>query len=266
MSALFGSLDQGVYEAVNGLSGRSVLLDGLVDLALDSSLFKAGVIAACFVFAWHRGGGEGETLRRRRVLLVTLAAALLVVGITKTLSHSLFDPRPYILSGKAAYLDGDQLVEAPRWHHRVPLEGTGRNKAEGLKRGELGEGDMGGFPSDHAGFYVTIAAGIWFASRRAGAIALGWTLFITLGSRVMAGHHSPSQIVAGAAIALAVLLPLQWLASRFGRAILDAPGRLSFRFPALAAAAIFLVAVEITGPLEGLKETAGFGAGLVGLG
>jgi membrane-associated phospholipid phosphatase len=262
---LFGSLDQGVYEAVNGLSGRSVLLDGLVDLALDSSLFKAGVIAACFVFAWHQSGGECETLGRRRVLLVTLVAALLVVGITKTLSHSLFDPRPYILSGKSAYLEGNRLVPAPRWHHRVPLDGTGRNKVEGLKRGDLGDGDMGGFPSDHAGFYVTIAAGIWLASRRAGALALAWTLFVTLGSRVMAGHHSPSQILAGAAIALVVLLPLQWLASRFGRGMLDALGRLSFRFPAFAAAAIFLVAVEITGPLEGLKDVAGFGAALVGL-
>jgi membrane-associated phospholipid phosphatase len=257
-------LDQRAYEAINALAGRSTLFDGLVDLALESSLFKAGVIAACFVFAWHQGGGEESARRRRSVLMVTLLAALAVVGITKTLSHAVFEPRPYILSGKLLYLEGERLVEAPRWHHRAALVGTARNKAEGLSRGDLGDGDMGGFPSDHAGFYFAIALGIWLASRPAGLVALAWTLFITLGSRIIAGHHSPSQIVAGGAIAVAVLLPLQWLAARFGGRILDPIAGLSFRYPALAAAAVFLVAVEITGPLKGLTEMARFGASLIG--
>jgi membrane-associated phospholipid phosphatase len=257
-------LDQRVYEAINALAGRSALFDGLVDLALESSLVKAGVIGACFVFAWHQGSDEAAASRRRSVLMVTLVAALAVVGITKTLSHTVFEPRPYILSGKLAYLEGDRLVEAAPWHHRAALVGTAHNKAEGLSRGDLGEGDMGGFPSDHAGFYIAIALGIWLASRPAGLVALAWTLVVTLGSRVIAGHHSPSQIVAGAAIAVAVLLPLQWLAARFGRRLLDPIAGLSFRYPALTAAAVFLVAVEITGPLKGLTEIAQFGAAVIG--
>src|SRR5205085_12646908 len=126
---MIGGIDQQLYQLINGLSGRTWFLDALAGLALDSAIFKAGVIGAAFVFAWYHGRSDAELARARRVLMVTFSAALIVVAISKTLSHEIVEPRPYVEAQKVEYLQDGKLVEAPRWQHRVPLEGTGRNKA-----------------------------------------------------------------------------------------------------------------------------------------
>jgi membrane-associated phospholipid phosphatase len=255
---MIGAIDQHAYQLLNGLSGRSWFLDALAGLALDSPLFKAGVIGAAFVFAWYHGRADADLARARRVLMVTFGAALIVVAISKTMSHQIVEPRPYVEAQKVEYLKDGKLIEAPRWQHRVPLEGTGRNKAQALARGTIGDGDMGAFPSDHAAFYLTIALGIFLACRRAGAVAIGWTLIVTLGSRIVTGAHSPWQVVAGGLIGLAVLLPLVWLSNRFLRRPFDRIAGWTFRWPGLSAALVFLAAFEITETLEGIHQVAGF--------
>jgi undecaprenyl-diphosphatase len=60
------------------------------------------------------------------------------------------------------------------------------------------------FPSDHAVYFTAMAAAIAFADRRLGMIAIAWTGLIVLLPRVLLNFHYPTDILAGAAIGLAV--------------------------------------------------------------
>jgi membrane-associated phospholipid phosphatase len=81
------------------------------------------------------------------------------------------------------------------------------------------------FPSDHATAALSIAFGVFFVSRRAGWVFLAFAAVVSA-SRVMAGMHYPSDVLASLAVSLAagyftarvamrpVLVPLIGLVSR----------------------------------------------------
>src|SRR4051794_6408703 len=117
-----------IYQLLNGLVGRSWLLDTLISLPLDNNLVKAGPIGACFVYAWWSGGDEADTRRRRATLLVTVASLLFVMGTTKTLSHEFFLPRPFVHAQQAWHLEDGKLVETSKLAYREPLNGQVRDR------------------------------------------------------------------------------------------------------------------------------------------
>lgn len=80
------------------------------------------------------------------------------------------------------------------------------------------------FPSDHATAALSIAVGVFLVSRRAGWFFLGFAALVSL-SRVLAGMHYPSDVLASLVVAVGsgfvaaralerVLVPLIWLTSR----------------------------------------------------
>jgi membrane-associated phospholipid phosphatase len=199
-------LSDWIYLALNGLAGRSWLFDTLISLPLDNNLVKAGPIGACFVYAWWSGADEGETRRRRATLLVTVASLLFVMASTKTLADHVFQPRPFVHAQQAWHLEGGKLVETGKLAYRQPLGGEVRKRTDRLRRGEIDDNDLGSFPSDHAGFFFALSLGIFLASRRAGTVALAWTVAAILLPRIVTGMHSPLDILVGAGIGAAVLL------------------------------------------------------------
>lgn len=252
-SRLIGINDY-LYQSINGLAGRSWVFDTLMDLPLESNLVKAGVIGACFMFAWFAGTNEKETARRRRILLITLVASVCVIATTKTLSKTIFLPRPFIQSQKTFHLDGNQLVESDALKYRVPLDDENQKSFKALQRGEIVQNDLGSFPSDHAGFYMTIAVGILLACRNAGMLALAWTLLITLGSRVLTGQHSPLDIAAGSIIGIAILFALQLIIGKLGKRLVEPLVGLTFKHTALSAALVFIFLFEATDTLQNVRR------------
>ena len=251
------SISDGLYAAINGLTGRSWLFDTLVALPMENPLVKAGPVAACFAFAWFAAGDEAKVRQRRNVLLVTLLSLLAIVAVTRSLSNSIFIPRPFIQSQTLFELEDGALVEAPRRAHRVPLEGEYRDRHAALARGDVVPNDLGSFPSDHAGFYFALALGIFLASRAAGAVAIAWTLFVILFSRIATGMHSPLDIAAGAAIGAGILLPLQFAFRRWGERLVAPFSGWSLRYPGLAGALLFLILFEAASTLENARHAAG---------
>ncbi|HEX8126680.1 MAG TPA: phosphatase PAP2 family protein [Allosphingosinicella sp.] len=256
-------LSDWLYLLLNGLAGRSWLLDTLISLPLDNNLVKAGPIGACFVYAWWSGGDEADIRRRRSTLLVTVASLLFVMASTKTIADGYFQPRPFVHAQQAWHIEEGKLVETPRLAYREPLNGGVRNRYEALKRGEIEQNDLGSFPSDHAGFFFALALGIFLASRRAGAVALAWTVAAILLPRIVTGMHSPLDIVAGAGIGAAVLLAIQFVARRTRRWALEPLAGWTLRHEALAAALLFFVAFESTNVLTNVRDLAGTGEEIV---
>jgi undecaprenyl-diphosphatase len=134
-----------------------------------------------------------------------------------------------------------------------------------MGRGEIEENDLGSFPSDHAGFFVALALGIFLACRRAGSVALVWTLFAILLSRIVTGMHSPLDIVAGGAIGAGMLLAAQWLAARrWATRVVEPVSVWTMRHAAVASALLFLVAFEATSALVHVRELAGTAMDIAG--
>ncbi|HLL29992.1 MAG TPA: phosphatase PAP2 family protein [Allosphingosinicella sp.] len=256
-------LSDWLYLLLNGLAGRSWLLDTIVSLPLDNNLVKAGPIGACFVYAWWSGDDQAETRRRRATLLVTMASLLFVMATTKTLGDHIFQPRPFVHAHQAWHLEEGRLVETPKLAYREPLNGQVRARTASLKRGEIDQNDLVSFPSDHAGFFFALALGIFFACRRSGAVALAWTGAAILLPRIITGMHSPLDIVAGAAIGAAVLLAFQVAARGTRRWALEPLAGWTLRHEALAAALLFFVAYESTNVLTNVRDLAGTGGEIV---
>ena len=253
-----------VYEALNALSGRSWAFDMLVSLPMDNPLVKAGPVGACFAYAWFATGEPDAMQRRRRILIATLFSLLAVIVTTKTLSNETFQPRPFVLSQPAYVLEGSQLIRAEQLDYRPPLAGENRDRFERLEQGETIQNDLGSFPSDHAGFYVAMALGIFLACRAAGQIALGWTLFVILLSRIVTGMHSPLDIVAGAGLGVVALLAGQLVFGRWLRRFTGWIAELSFRYQGLFAALLFLVLFEATSTLVNTQDLLEFAKDMAG--
>lgn len=247
------SLSDYLYQILNGIVGHSWLLDNLISLPLENNLVKAGLVGACFIYVWLGGKDEAETFQRRKILLITLIAMICTIGATKTLSKTIFLPRPFIQSQKAFHLEGDKLVESTRLNYRVPLDEENQKSYKALERGEIFQNDLGSFPSDHAGFYIVFAFGILLACRRVGLFAVAWTLLVALGSRVITGLHSPLDIAVGSGIGLGILLALQFFIGNIGKKVFDPLVNWTLKNSPLATAIVFVFVFEAVNTLKNIR-------------
>ena len=242
---------------VNSLAGRSWLFDSVVAFFQDNDLAKAGVIGCCFLAAWYGGKTANGTIDKRKILMATLVAAVFVIGTTKVLSHTIFLPRPAVESRKIYHLEGDQLVLMKRVPVRIPLDESSQKDHRDLLSGDVQANDLGSFPSDHAGFFIAISLGIWLASRRLGWIALGWTVSVILMGKMISGQHTPLDIAAGAAVAVAEVSIIQFAARRQLNRLLDKASGWTLRYSALSSALVFAVAFEMASTLVHVRAFLG---------
>lgn len=236
-----------IFRDLNALAERSWLFDNLISLVLYNDLVKAAIIGACFFAVWHRKGMPEEVQKGRKILLIALVASVFALATTKTLSHMVFLPRPFLLTQKLYHLKGENLVEYERIQVRTPLDEQSQQKYRQFLEGKIDSSDLGTLPSDHAGFFITIALGIWLACRRIGLLALGWTLFIILPSKIIAGHHTPLDIIAGGAVAVAWLALFIYLGQReLLKSLMEKASLLTLRYSALSSAFMFFVVFELS--------------------
>jgi membrane-associated phospholipid phosphatase len=250
-------LNDGLLLRINGLAGRSWLFDSIVAFFQDNDLAKAGVIGGCFLAAWYGSKTSEGANARRKILVATLIAAVFVITTTKIVSHTIFLPRPEIQSQKIYQLQGDQLVEMKRMPVRIPLDETSQKDYRALLSGDVETNDLGSFPSDHAGFFIAISLGIWLASRRLGWLALGWTCFVILAGKMIGGQHTPLDIAAGAAVAVAELALIQYVLRKKFSGWLDKVSGLTLRYSAMSSALVFLVAFEVSSTMVHIRAFLG---------
>lgn len=251
--ALLTDLSDRLYLALNGLSGRSLMLDTLIALPLDNALVKGGPVGACFFYAWAADGSDESKKRRRSILLLTLAAAFLTIATTKTIGDNIFLPRPFVRSLPSWHLAETKLEASKTLAYRAPLTGSVADKFDSLKQGEVDDADLVSFPSDHGAFFAVLSLGILFASLPAGLIAALWTLGAIMATRVITGLHSPLDIALGLLIGATILALVQVIGRRFAGGITASVAQWTVRREALAASLAFLVIFEAANALDGIK-------------
>ena len=254
LTARLTNLNDQILAGMNGMAGRSWFFDSIVGLTQGNDLIKAGLIGCCFFAAWYSGKTLEDTRARRKVLLMTLVAAVCVLATTKVLSHTIFLPRPAIESQKIYHLSGDDLVAMRRTNVRVPLDEESQKDHRDLLNGDVKTNDLGSFPSDHAGFFLAISLGIFLASRRIGLVAVGWTVFVILAGKMIQAEHAPVDIAAGAAVAITELSILRVAAQTRLGSILDRVSFWTFKYSALSAALLFAIVFEISSTLFHIRE------------
>ena len=175
-----------VFDAINELAGHSPAFDGLAE---DVAKYGAFLLILMAVSFWFVGRSSGERDINRRVVLSAAIAGALGLVLAQTISHFYYHPRPFADRG-----DVIQLVS---------------------------HGADSSFPSEHAVGAFAVAGSILWLRRGWGFLALGVAALVGL-ARIYVGIHYPADILAGAAIGLAVSYLVTLGGPRIGRVELRA--------------------------------------------
>ena len=165
---------------VNQLAGRSIALDKLVYDIADTSLMSGGVLLASYWWLWFEADEKGEYAQRRNIIVAFVAIAV-VAGVVWLLQALL-----------------------PFRHHPLDTAGLGLRLPFGVDPAALG--GFNSFPSGHAALFFALCVPLWKRSRRLGAAAGLWTLVAICLPLTYLGYHWPSDIIAGAAIGIVLML------------------------------------------------------------
>ena len=174
------AFDSSIISFLNDFAGHWKTFDELIVFISESPLIKGGPIVACLWWLWFRPASDGPGRRDYVVATVLTGAAAVIVG--RGVSTALwFRERP--------------IADASQ-HFVMPYSFTGADL-----------GSWSSFPSDHAVLFFSLCMGIFLAHRRAGIAAFAWTVIVISFPRMYLGLHWPTDLIAGAALAI----PLAWI-------------------------------------------------------
>lgn len=222
--------DVNILHFFNHFSQLSPVFDGLVVFISENTLLKGGVIMALFWFAWVQ---YGETQpERREFLIFGLFVTFLALFVARVLALTLpFRVRP---------------LQNPLLGFRIPYS----MNPDAL----IG---WSSFPSDHVALFFSLAASFWFVSKRLGAFAYCYALFVISLPRIYLGIHYPTDIIAGALIGIgcAFLAKAVWLRRSLTRPALSWLDR----HPAYGYVFLFLYTFEVAELFDSLRNIAHVG-------
>jgi undecaprenyl-diphosphatase len=164
-------MDYSVYKVLNGLTGNA-FADGLFTfLANDLHALLVVLVALVFLIPWRTRRRE----RRAGAVLATAAAGAALL-VNQPISHAVERMRPYLAHPAHAHLLISRSHDAS-------------------------------FPSDHATGGFALAFGLWLYDRTLGTILLVLAGALAF-ARVYVGTHYPGDVVAGAAVGIAMAAAL----------------------------------------------------------
>ena len=180
--------DRDILLWLNAFVSRHPAFDRLVVQIAFNDLFKGAFAMAILCWAFASLGGPDERLRRRRLLSLFLCVAPALAANRVLASLLPFRQRP---------LHREELgFQVPEALHHKPFS------------------DLSAFPSDHALMFLSFALGLLLIRARLGLLLLLHALLIVLLPRLYLGLHWPSDLLAGAALAVLTVACSEGVARR----------------------------------------------------
>lgn len=224
--------DLSILTYLNSFANRHPHLDVLITHMQHDNLVKGGVLLAVFWFFWFQNESESNRNATQEKIVAGFIAMIVGLFLARTLTHLLpFRVRPFS--------NPELHFVIPAWDGNLPLAPN-----------------WSAFPSDHAVVWFSIAATIYLINESIGWMTLAYVSLLGLG-RIYEGYHHPTDILAGAAlgIALVLLLNLNRFQSRFISPIVS----WSKARPSWFYATAFLATYEISNMFNEVRAIGGMG-------
>lgn len=171
------SLDTVIETLLTNLS-FGFLLDHAIRAVADLYTFKGLVLIPVLWWIWFQPGERREW--QREIVIATIVSGLLALATGRLLADLLpFRVRP---------------VYDPNLH----LHFASDSQRDAMLT------TWSSFPSDHAMLWMSVATGIFIVWRRVGVLALLYTAIFICIPRAYLGYHYPTDLLAGAAIGIAI--------------------------------------------------------------
>jgi hypothetical protein len=148
------SMDHLILRFVNSFSHRSVVFDAAM-LIFSQNQFVKGAVVMLFCWAWFRTMAYQDL--HRRILLAGLASPFVAFLVGRALARIL----PY----------RNRPVFEATLHWRPPYDATSAWSQHWPR-------EWSSFPSDHAALFAALAMTLFLVSRRAGLLALLYSLLL----------------------------------------------------------------------------------------
>jgi membrane-associated phospholipid phosphatase len=175
-------LDFALMHWINQFVGRWPWFDLAVYHVSGSEFLKGiAIVTVYWYFLFERANQETEPkeVEARATLLTVLILVVPAMVVARGLARLLpYRERPFFDPGLhfqwPYHVDADQFI---RWSS---------------------------FPSDHAALFSALAMGLFFRSKRAGAVVFAYVMAVTFFPRIYMGYHWPSDILAGFVLGILV--------------------------------------------------------------
>lgn len=171
------TLDTNIAFLLNGLVGRSPLIDGVI---VFFASYLPWLLVIVFL-AWLYLSSVPKKEKLYLFSVATLSALVARFGITELIRFFYHRPRPFM-----AYSQIHSLFSDNEWS----------------------------FPSGHSTFFFAIATAVFLYNKKWGAGLFIGTLLVTI-SRVIAGVHYPSDILGGMLIGMATAYIVFYFAEKW---------------------------------------------------
>lgn len=165
-------LDLQLFKLVNGLAGKSVLVDQFFSLLSDYGSLLFGLIV---VWIWFTR--KGDKVKNRYAVLFAVTIAVLALGVNYFIEFIYFRPRPFVSQTVTL------LIEK--------------------------SADSTSFPSNHSAGAFSIAFALFWRWKKVGIVLLVIACLLAF-SRIFVGVHYPLDVISGGMIALFAMLLVRW--------------------------------------------------------
>ncbi len=173
--------DVKIFEAINGLSNHSKIIDALGIFLADYLPYLLVLLLLSFLF-WPKK----DRTKNRAMVLVSIISALIARFVVKNIILLFYNyPRPYV---------------------NLPLT----NKLISVSTAE----NLQSFPSGHAILFFALSAVIYSFNKKLGIFFLACSTLMGI-ARIFVGVHWPSDILGGAVLGIIVGVITKWLYTKY---------------------------------------------------